>query len=61
MGELREVEAMIGDQCSHGVKWACQCRECDLISARELVRRWKPVVEEAELLIEALELEGEKG
>lgn len=37
--------------CSHGVKWGVECKECDLISARETVRRRKPVVEEAEHLI----------
>lgn len=50
---------MLADHCSHGIKWSCQCRECDLVSARELVRRWKPVVEEAERQIEELEKEGE--
>jgi len=45
---------MLDDQCSHGVKWSCQCRECDLVSARETVRRWKPVVEAAERRIEEL-------
>lgn len=42
---------MLGERCSHGKLWAEQCPECDLVSAREVVRRWKPVVEEAEMLI----------
>lgn len=50
---------MLDGQCWHGIKWADECRECDLISARETVRRWKPVVEEAERQIEELEREGE--
>jgi hypothetical protein len=44
---------MIGDQCSHGVKWACQCRECDLVSARELVAHWGNQVDEARRVIAA--------
>lgn len=55
MGELREVEAMLGETCSHGVKWACQCRECDLVSAREFVQRWGPMVDEARAKIAAIE------
>lgn len=43
----------LGETCSHGIKWACHCRECDLVSAREFVRRWAPLVDEARSLIEA--------
>lgn len=46
---------MLGETCSHGVKWACQCRECDLVSAREFVQRWGPMVDEARAKIEAIE------
>ena len=56
---------MLGDKCSHGVKWGDECKECQLVWDRELVRRWKPEVEAAERrireAIEALEVEGEKG
>lgn len=45
---------MLGDQCSHGVKWQHECAQCELVSARELVRRWKPEVEAAERRIAEL-------
>jgi hypothetical protein len=51
---------MVGERCSHGKTWAESCPECDLVSARETVRRWKPVVEEAERRIEELEKEREE-
>jgi hypothetical protein len=51
---------MLGERCSHGKTWAESCPECDLVSARETVRRWKPVVEEAERRIEELEKEREE-
>jgi hypothetical protein len=47
MGELREGEAMLGERCSHGKTWAESCPECDLVSAREFVQRWGPMVDEA--------------
>ncbi len=37
-----------GKTCSHGRTWDEPCRECQLVWDRELVRRWRPVVEEAE-------------
>lgn len=45
---------MLGDQCSHGIKWQHECPQCELVSAREMVRRWKPEVEAAERRIEEL-------
>ncbi|MFM0537889.1 hypothetical protein PQR06_07365 [Paraburkholderia graminis] len=57
MGELREGQAMLGETCSHGIKWACQCRECDLVSAREFVQRWGPMVDEARAKIAEAEME----
>lgn len=39
---------MLGETCGHGVKWGDECRECQLVWDRELVRRWKPEVEAAE-------------
>lgn len=42
----------LGEACSHGIKWACHCRECDLVSARELVSHWGPAVDEARKVIE---------
>jgi hypothetical protein len=38
---------MLGETCSHGIKWSCQCRECDLIAARETVRHFGSMVDEA--------------
>jgi hypothetical protein len=46
---------MLHDKCSHGKTWDEKCDECELVSARELVRRWKPIVEEAQRVIEAAE------
>lgn len=43
---------MLGDMCSHGIPWSCQCKECDLVSAREFVKRWGPQVDEYRKLIE---------
>lgn len=45
----------LGETCSHGVPWSSQCRECDLVSAREAVRHWGPVVDEARRVIESAE------
>jgi len=47
---------MLGETCSHGIKWACQCRECDLVSAREFVQRWGPMVDEARAKIAEAEI-----
>lgn len=41
----------LGEACSHGIRWTCHCRECDLVTARETVRHWGPVVDEARRLI----------
>ena len=46
-----------GEACSHGIKWACHCRECDLVSARDLVSHWGPAVDEARKVIEEAERE----
>lgn len=51
MGELREGETVIGQTCSHGIPWADNCRECNLVSARELVAHWGHQVDEARALI----------
>jgi hypothetical protein len=47
---------MLGERCSHGKTWAESCSECDLVSAREFVRRWGPLVDEARAKIEAMEV-----
>lgn len=47
----------IGEHCSHGKLWAETCPECDLVSAKETVRRWAPVVEEAQRRIAEAERE----
>jgi hypothetical protein len=46
---------MIHDTCSHGKTWAEPCLECDLVSAREFVRRWAPLVDEARAKIASAE------
>lgn len=47
---------MLGKTCSHGVPWDHECPQCQLVWDRETVRRWKPVVEEAERRIQATEV-----
>ncbi|MDR6421349.1 hypothetical protein J2801_003637 [Paraburkholderia phenoliruptrix] len=42
---------MLGETCSHGITWSCQCRECDLIAARETVRHFGSMVDEARAMI----------
>jgi hypothetical protein len=42
---------MLGNQCSHGVKWGENCVECALIQARETERRYGPLVDAARQLI----------
>lgn len=37
-----------GKTCSHGRTWDEPCRECQLVWDKEIVRRWRPIVEEAE-------------
>jgi hypothetical protein len=46
---------MLGDRCSHGKTWDEECKECALVSAREFVRRWAPLVDEARAVIAAAE------
>jgi hypothetical protein len=46
-----------GATCSHGKTWDEKCKECDLVWNREIVRRWAPVVEEAQRAIEEAERE----
>jgi hypothetical protein len=45
---------IIVDRCSHGKLWNEECPECELISAREFVKRWGPMVDEARAKIEEL-------
>ncbi len=47
----------LGKTCSHGIPWSLQCRECDLVSAREVVRHFGALVDEARAVIEATEKE----
>jgi hypothetical protein len=42
---------MLGNQCSHGVKWQHKCPECDVIRAREIVRQWGDYVDESRMVI----------
>lgn len=37
--------------CSHGIRWECDCRECDLVSAREVVSHWGSLVDAARAVI----------
>ena len=47
-GAIYGGEVMLGETCSHGIKWGDECKECQLVWDRETVRRWKPIVDEAE-------------
>lgn len=42
---------MLGDRCSHGLKWGDHCPECELISAREVEAHWGEMVDEARKVI----------
>jgi hypothetical protein len=42
---------MLGNQCSHGVKWGDECPECEWISAREIEAHWGEMVDEARRVI----------
>lgn len=44
---------MLGDKCSHGVRWGDHCPECELISARQIVDHWGEMVDEARRVISA--------
>lgn len=44
-----------GQTCSHGIPWSEDCPQCALISAREAVRHWGPLVDESRRLIEEME------
>lgn len=48
---------MLGERCSHGIKWGDECRECDLIAARETVRHFGALVDEARAKIAEAETE----
>lgn len=51
----------INDRCSHGKTWAEACPECEIVSAKEVVEHWGPVVDEARATIAAAEqMEKEK-
>lgn len=41
----------LGKTCSHGVAWGDHCPECELISAREIVRHWADAVDDARRII----------
>jgi hypothetical protein len=44
-------------RCTHGLTLDERCDACEVEEAREVVRRWKPVVDEAERRIEQIERE----
>jgi hypothetical protein len=52
---LRTNHYAIRDTCSHGVPWHADCPQCALISARETVRHWADLVDEARAIIAAAE------
>jgi len=45
--------SIIGDGCSHGKRWDAECADCALVSAKEFVARWGPMVDEARAVIAA--------
>jgi hypothetical protein len=44
----------LGRTCSHGKTWDEECPECELVGAREFVRRYGPMIDEARAKIEEL-------
>ena len=51
---------IINDRCSHGKTWSQECPDCALVSAKGLVERWGPAVDEARKVIAESEKEGVK-
>lgn len=47
----------LGSTCSHGARWDEECKECDLVWARQFVEHWGSKVDEARKVI----AEAEKG
>jgi hypothetical protein len=48
---------MTQDKCSHGVPWGRDCLACDLVSARQIIEHWGPLVDEARKVIAEAEKE----
>lgn len=48
----------LGNTCSHGARWDEECKECDLVWAKQFEAHWGPRVDEARKVI--AEAEGEK-
>ena len=42
---------IIGKTCSHGKRWDEPCPDCELISAREIVKHWGKAVDDARRVI----------
>jgi hypothetical protein len=51
---------MIGDKCSHGVKWGDECGECKLAAARWLVAQWGSEIDDARKVIAEAEAKTEE-
>lgn len=41
-------------QCSHGVKWDDHCNQCEMVSLRETIAKFEPIVERAKKRLAAL-------
>lgn len=42
-------------RCSHGIAWADECPECDLVWAKQIVEHWGQSVDDARRQIEEAE------
>lgn len=51
----------LGSTCSHGARWDEECRECDLVLARQFVEHWGSKVDEARKVIAAADNEASQG
>lgn len=47
-------------RCSHGIAWADECPECDLVWAKQIVEHWGQSVDDARRQIEEAERDDER-
>ena len=52
------MTSIIGEGCSHGKTWDEPCPDCELVSAKEFIKRWGKAVDEARKVIAESEKEG---
>ena len=45
----------MNDKCSHGVTWDEECRECEIISITDTLKRWEPRVAALRTKLEELQ------